>query len=212
MHQPTYNSLYSNTKYTSYRNNQRYITEEELKTQLRTQEGYSVIQVHRFSRKVLTENGTYSYVPTQTVKIWFAAQVLPQSVYIYWTTAPVEKYVPPIQQCNNCYKFGHWTKYCQIRKNVGNVPSTKNMKNCSHATSSKCPVFHLQRKIRNLMVENNISFHQTREIHRGNLTFADVIRNKQQIFPITQTPQLKPTTIHECREWYTNLTKEEETK
>ena len=161
------------------------LTEDEIKTQIKMEEKYEILNVFRFSRKHYTEQGDINCIPTQTVKITFRAQQLPKRVYIYFTTSEVEPYRILILQCRNCQKYGHYSKFCSnptvCLVCAGNHPSQEctskvtKCHNCSlphKANSTTCLIHQSQEQIRNKMQEFNLTYREAREVLQGKISYA----------------------------------------
>ena len=174
-------------------------SEEEILQHIKTRENYPVADVYRFKRRVIKEDGMIEWVPTQTLKLTFLSQFLPDRIFIYGATANIEKYIQPIRQCTNCQKFGHIAKFCHqepVCVNCGESHHEKDCTNpelkCKHcalkhkANDKTCPQYILQTKLINLMSEHNIPFYEAKDIYQGNKTIANIVRHKP-------TPTLTPT-------------------
>ena len=168
-------------------------TDEEIKKQASTREGFPIRDVYRFKRKIVQSDGKHEWLPTQTVKITFHSQTLPERLFIYGATASLEPYIQPILQCRNCLNYGHLTKFCRQRtfcvkcsgQHTEDECTTTELK-CKHcslkhrATDKQCPTYILQTKISHLMSQNNIPFHEAREVYQGNSTLSAVLQNRLQ--------------------------------
>ncbi|CAH2238588.1 jg23693 [Pararge aegeria aegeria] len=73
-----------------------------------------VLKARRLNRKQITE-GIVTWVPTQSVVVTFRGQVLPNKIYSYHTSLPVETYYFPSIQCVNCCRFGHTKIQCRSK-------------------------------------------------------------------------------------------------
>ena len=184
-------------------------TNEEIKTFATTQEGFPITNIHRFNRKVVSADGTTEWLPTQTIKITFQGQRLPERLYIYGATARLEPYSRPILQCRNCQQYGHLAKYCKktavcpkCAEHHGEADCTSDDLKCTHcslkhrSTDKMCPRYILQTKIHSLMLTHNIPFSEAREIYQGNKTFSSVISNNTTPIPTTHTVPPVSTIAH----------------
>ena len=180
-------------------------SEEELLQHIKTRENYPVADVYRFKRRVIKEDGMTEWVPTQTLKLTFLSQFLPDRIFIYGATANIEQYIQPIRQCNNCQNFGHIAKFCHQKPVCVNCGESHHETDCTNpdlkckhcalkhkANDKTCPQYILQTKLINIMSEHNIPFYEARDIYQGNKTIANIVRNKPNP-TITSTPFLAPS-------------------
>lgn len=138
-----------------------------------------VIEVKRLTRvatdretgKIIMGNdGKAKRVPRQMVLITFQGLTLPEFIFINRVRCPVEKYIPPVVQCFNCFLYGHTATQCKGKTkcrrcgkpHVGDCTEITTCVHC-HSTdhssiSKKCPVYEKQRKIKVAMSDYNISF------------------------------------------------------
>lgn len=148
-----------------------------------------VVNAMRFNRRVLTE-GKVEYVPTNTVKITFLAEQLPQHLYLYSVRFLIDRYSPPIHRCTVCQKFGHRAKFCRnppkcdfcadnhITAQCNNKDSDPKCSNCSlkHAASSPlCMVLASQRRINKIRTDLNLSYREARQTLEGNTSYSQVL-------------------------------------
>lgn len=163
--------------------------DSEILQEARTEVGTPIKEVYRFTRRVTQEDGTVVRVPTQSIKVTFLGQVLPQRIFIYNATAPVEKYTFPIKQCNNCQNYGHFQSFCHNSPSCGKCSGphptsecTSSTLKCKHcqlphlSTDKKCPAYGLQTKYSMLMTEHNISFLEARDVYQGNTSLAQIVQ------------------------------------
>ncbi|CAH2107431.1 unnamed protein product [Euphydryas editha] len=71
-----------------------------------------IVKARRLNRKSLQE-GSVTWVPTQSVVLTFRGQMLPNRIYSYHTSLPVETYNLPTIQCLNCCRYGHIKTQCR---------------------------------------------------------------------------------------------------
>ena len=79
----------------------------EIKDNIESQ-GIKVKTIETFV-KPSTDKRTY---PLQIAKVCFDTRVLPENVIVGGQRLRVKEYIPSPRQCNNCWKFGHPSKYC----------------------------------------------------------------------------------------------------
>lgn len=189
------------------------LTNEEIKSQIRTEEKYEVLNAFRFSRKYFTEKGEIQYLPTQTVKVTFRAQTLPKRVYLYFTSSEVETYKVPILQCHNCQRYGHYAKYCSndtvcvvcAGDHAGQNCTAKNVKcrNCAlphKANSPTCTIYQTQDQIRKKMQDMKVTYREARDLLEGKISYAQLVTTRQpqttQETPIVKFPPIKEHSIN----------------
>ncbi|KYN12065.1 hypothetical protein ALC57_15774 [Trachymyrmex cornetzi] len=59
------------------------------------------------------KDGKVEIVPSRSVCIKFAGQIMPKFVFLFHTKHDVSCYVPKIRICYNCYRVGHISKACR---------------------------------------------------------------------------------------------------
>lgn len=131
-----------------------------------------VLKARRLNRKT-NINGSINWVPTQTVVLTFSGQKLPNRVYSFHTSMLVETYQLPTIQCHNCCRFGHIKAQCRssprcfrcAQNHSGDsCPVTEEKASCllcsgNHfATNRICLEHDRQKRIKQLMSQNNISY------------------------------------------------------
>lgn len=148
-----------------------------------------VIKARRMNRKT-TVDEKISWVPTQTVVITLQGQTLPEKVYLYYTSLPVEIYQYPTIQCHNCCRYGHTKiqcrskprcfRCCQEHPGEGcDVPESK--ASCIHcsghhfATHKNCPELERQKSIKSVMARCSISYEEARS------QFPPVVRSYSEV-------------------------------
>ena len=182
------------------------LTNEEICKQIRTQEMYDVTQAYRFYRKHYNDKGEATFLPTQTVKITFKAPSLPKRAFLYFTTSEIETYNPPILQCKNCCKFGHYAKFCKntlicprCSENHTDKDCKSVLKKCPNcalphtANSPECPLYKTQDHLRKKMTELKISYREATDLLQGKTSYAQLLIAKQNK-PQAQTEHWKQDT------------------
>uniref|UniRef100_A0A6P7GPJ9 Uncharacterized protein LOC114344900 n=1 Tax=Diabrotica virgifera virgifera TaxID=50390 RepID=A0A6P7GPJ9_DIAVI len=106
--------------------------------------------------------------------VTFEGNILPSYISINSVFFPVETYIGKVTQCYNCLRFGHISKQCRSPQahcikcgKIKNEDHTcqDNDVQCIHcdskdhvSISKKCPKYEHQKKIKNVMIEQKISF------------------------------------------------------
>ncbi|XP_071580042.1 uncharacterized protein [Temnothorax nylanderi] len=91
-----------------------------------------IISIQRLNRRV-KKNGESVFEPSKTILIKFEGQTLPLEISIFKTKLKVEPYIPQIQICFSCFRFGHISSSCRSRAKCGRCTSE------SHANKDDCP-------------------------------------------------------------------------
>ena len=134
--------------------------------------GVQVMKVRRLNRKCVSE-GVTTWVPTQSVVVTFRGQMLPERVFSYHSSLPVEPYKYPTIQCLNCCRFGHIKSQCRSKPRCYKCSESHNGDACDtsrenslclyceskhFATDKDCPEFARQQSIKITMSQECISY------------------------------------------------------
>lgn len=133
-----------------------------------------IIAVKRLKRRN-SEEGQWE--SSEAIRLCFNSSTLPSYIYIFNTRVVVVPYLFPVTQCSKCWRFGHSLKMCPSLKPI--CPKCgKHHANCEtmvfkcvncsgkHMALSKvCPIFHKERRIRELMAELNCSYRKAMTIY-----------------------------------------------
>ncbi|XP_028177425.1 uncharacterized protein LOC114365134 [Ostrinia furnacalis] len=130
-----------------------------------------IISLNRLKR--LDTQG--KWVNSETIRIGFKNPILPEYIHAYGCRFKVERYVFPVTQCSGCWKFGHLVKFCPLKKikcpkcgdnHINCEKKEIKCLNCkgNHIVLDKtCPVFLKEKKIRNIMSEQNLPYKKALE-------------------------------------------------
>jgi len=142
-----------------------------------------VVKVRRITKFA---NGARSN--TNVVEITFLGQHLPNSVRIYTVPYKVKLSVPTPFMCDNCYRFGHRAAQCRSDarcKNCSTPYKSDNMpeackeakcqRQCGHcpskdhcsADAKSCPEWQVQKDIKRVMAEGNLSYPEAKKLLKG---------------------------------------------
>lgn len=137
-----------------------------------------VLDVKRMTKKV-EKDGKSIFVNRQSVILTFEGNVLPPEIRINSVIFSVENFYGKVTQCFKCFKYGHISKQCRSTNTVCfNCGKTKsndhactendiiciNCKSSQHKSYSKnCPEYEKQRKIKQCMIDNNLTFHEAKK-------------------------------------------------
>lgn len=146
--------------------------------------GARPIKIRRLNFKKSSSDGSYSWMPSETIVITFDGQVLPQRVFLCLNSLPVEQYQFPTVQCYRCCRFGHTKDKCRSLPrcfrcggpHTGDTCDTDSHEahccNCpqgmghGHFANSKvCPEFNRQTAIKKSMANENISYVEASKLH-----------------------------------------------
>lgn len=140
---------------------------------------YRVLDVVRLNRLVKPKEDdpiqSPRYLPSTTIKITFLCQTLPQYITIHSVRTIVEHYIPKVNFCLRCIRWGHKVATCRSRPRCPKCGSVEHEKisdcdsveiKCIHCENSdhlatditKCPEFSIQKQIKELMVTKNYSY------------------------------------------------------
>lgn len=89
------------------------ITTEEIQLDTYVPEGFKITNVYRFNKKTVDDQGSPSYIPTETIKITFRSQRLPRAVILYHQHCSIEPYHERTRLCTKCGKLNHIAKFCR---------------------------------------------------------------------------------------------------
>jgi len=133
-----------------------------------------ILQVRRMHRRIQQEEENI-YVPTKSVVITFSTKNLPKHIVLFNSSAEVTKYIIPVTLCYNCLAYGHTKTNCKNLPKCQHCSSEINddsHKNCPHqlmclhcqaphqTTSKDCPEYKRQRRIKEIMAFENITFYE----------------------------------------------------
>jgi len=93
---------------------------------------FKVVEAKRLNR-CMKINGEIKYIPSRTVCLKFAGQILPKYVFICRNRSEVSPYIAKIKICFACYRVGHISKNCRGK------PRCIFCGGDTHDSSSSCP-------------------------------------------------------------------------
>lgn len=153
------------------------------------------LDIYRFNKTVTNRSGERVTIPSNTIKITFRGQFLPDEVDFFLSKRKVKPFVSSVTRCYKCLRFGHIQKYCkQAKDNCGNCgrshdgecPNPMKCFHCRspdhHALSTDCPEYARNVLIKEAMTYRSISFFEANEEYpRINSHYS--IAEKQEEFP-----------------------------
>ncbi|XP_022817704.1 uncharacterized protein LOC111350381 [Spodoptera litura] len=131
-----------------------------------------IISVKRL-RRIDSEG---KWIESESVRICFKSNHLPNYIYAYDCRLKVEPYVFPVTQCSGCWKFGHIIKYCPTKKKIcpkcggnhDNCDTTKisclNCKGNHFVLDKNCPFFVKEKNIRKIMSTEQVTYRKALQI------------------------------------------------
>lgn len=151
-----------------------------------------VMEVKRMERKITDSEGKEKVVKRQMIVVSFQGNLLPQKIRINGVNFPVDPYVHPVIQCYRCLRYGHVTKLCKNTESVckkcslvhseGECSNEVRCLYCntnSHPSMSRqCPVYLKQKRIKERMAHQNLSFKEA-EAMENNPSYAKVVTNNR---------------------------------
>jgi len=75
---------------------------------------FKVVEVKRLNRR-LKINGENKYIPSRTICLKFAGQILPKYIFLCRNRYEVFPYIFKVKICYSCYRIGHISKNCKGR-------------------------------------------------------------------------------------------------
>lgn len=184
------------------RNVDTFFTEEYLKSNIISSK--QVVNVQRMKRKTIVDGET-KFIDRQMVIVTFLGNEIPKSVKINLTNFTVDNYIYPVVQCFRCLRYGHTSKLCKSKDERCKKCSSVHEENetcdmsqyCVHcetnthsSISKDCPYYKQQRKIKEKMAQENISFKEAENLIK-NPSYAKVITNNR--FNVLNTLENFPT-------------------
>ena len=164
---------------------------EEVVSSVEVPPGFGrVIKARRLNRKTTTDNGSPSWIPTQSIVVTFSGQKLPPNIYCFYNSLPVEIYLLPTIQCNKCCRFGHIKAQCRSRPRCYKCAQNHEGSECSSsavsclfcsgphsANDQSCPEHFRQKNIKMLMSQENVSYIEaSSKFQSVRRSFADTTR------------------------------------
>lgn len=182
------------TKGVIYSNGLRNISEEEILSELKTQNVMEIKKILKKEDNTLTETGL--------IILTFSLSKLPDEIDIGYEKTNVRPYIPMPLRCHQCFRFGHPTKFCKNNKiciNCGSIDHTADGEMCENKTlcinckenkicdndhsvlSKKCPVFLKFKEIQAIKtlnkVDNKTALATYKQRHPNDITYSKVTRN-----------------------------------
>lgn len=185
-----------------------------------------VVEIRRVEKKIIDSDGIEKFVKRQVVIVSFLGNEVPPFVRINGVNFPVEAYIQPVIQCHKCLRYGHVSKLCKnddfhckkcatIHKEGECDEQVRCIycKNTDHPSISRqCPIYLKQKRIKERMAKQNLSFKEAEAIE-NNPSYSKIVTNNrfsilntvENFPPLTspaspiQVPVLKPRVSHQAR-------------
>lgn len=151
-----------------------------------------VLEAQRLKRRVNQGEGySPTFVDTQSVVISFSGNVLPKAVRIFGVQCSVEPFIQKVLQCRKCLYFGHTAKACRGNYRCNRCGDKHSTDECTsndpptcihckgpHNSSDlkSCPEFTRQKKIKEIMGTQNISYRDATKIC-DNKSYSTIVQN-----------------------------------
>ncbi|XP_050497442.1 uncharacterized protein LOC126878649 [Diabrotica virgifera virgifera] len=153
------------------------ISMENIVNDSKLQKNVKIISARRLNRRVLDSSGTVTYIPTGTVQLLFDVRTPPKEIIIYSNLVTVDPYIPPVQQCFKCLRFGHSQRQCRGKARCPKCSDEHTVQSCTvsvpkclycdldHlATNKICKEFERQKKINEVMVFQDLTFFEAAKL------------------------------------------------
>jgi len=161
---------------------------------------FKVIEVKRLNRRTKID-GEIKYIPSRTVCLKFAGQILPKYVFLCRNRCEVYPYISKVKVCFSCHRVGHISKNCKsgsrclfCGEGVHESPSVCPKKddnplciNCKGehlANSRDCPLIIKHRMILSLAASENIPLIEAKRKILQSTTYPRDIRYDYNNFPL----------------------------
>jgi len=146
-------------------------------------------------------DGEIKYIPSRTVCLKFAGQILPKYVFLCRNRCEVYPYISKVKVCFSCHRIGHISKNCKSKSrclfcgdDVHEPPSVCPKKddnplciNCKGehlANSRDCPLIIKHRMILSLAASENIPLIEAKRKILQSTTYPRDIRYDYNNFPL----------------------------
>ncbi|XP_046802968.1 uncharacterized protein LOC124418971 [Lucilia cuprina] len=198
-----------------YSNDLRDIAEEEILSELKSQNVCSIKKIMKKVDEVLQETGL--------IIITFAATTLPSDLYVGYEKLKIRPYIPLPLKCNKCFQYGHISKICkndnicyncaqayhlnpELKEKCTLPPQCTNCKNlnyenCNHPSVSRtCPVFLKEKEIQAITTIEKVSKKQAIKTYQQRhnnptTTYSSVVisnnKSSENISPNSQTRPIR---------------------
>lgn len=149
-------------------------SEERLKNIIDSRQ-FKIKNIVRLNRRINNNDGDVEYVPTNTIKIFFFGQRIPEYIYIWNARFSCEPFIPATKQCYKCFRFGHLSKQCRSTSDkcfmcgdtghskkdcTTTTPTCTNCGEQHESTNKNCPERKRQDNINVVMATHNISYQE----------------------------------------------------
>lgn len=139
------------------------------------------------AKRLTRQDSDGKWVNSETIRLCFKNYNLPSYVYGFGCRFQVEPYIFPVSQCSGCWRYGHLSRTCPLKKiicpkcgnNHANCEITVfkciNCKGPHMAMNKKCPIFLKEKEIRKIMSEMNCNYREGLEMYK-------VKRKEQEVY------------------------------
>jgi hypothetical protein len=173
------------------------ISEEEIVQEIKSK--FKVINARRLNTRRKIE-GVATFVPNRCVVLTFESQILPDRVFLYNNSLPVDFYILPVKMCHKCIRFGHTMKQCKSTKHrcnkcagdhaaaaceveLDNLCCLHCKQNHMASDSTRCMEWTRQKNIKISMARENKSYQEIAKEFKNNSyvnyknSYANIVAN-----------------------------------
>lgn len=162
-----------------------------------------ILDAQRLNRRI-KEGDKVKYVPSMTMLLTFDSKLKPEEISIFACPIKVHNYIPPLNQCHNCQRFGHKTKICKSKARCSNCGELHKFEECENSTKcifchenhkafdKSCKEYDRQYKLRELMTFHELSYYEAAKI------CPPLFKSKLQE-NFLRSPQSFPSTLYNTR-------------
>lgn len=167
-------------------------TPEEILEHYQTSNNQPIMEAIRQNKKVADK-----WIPSNTWRIRVLGDSLPKTVIGYKVLYRVSLFIPPVEQCQKCFRYGHPTKACRSQPicpkcaepQHGDSPCRNQEQICIFCKSTdhtatkrdNCPRWQNEKQVKKVMAQQRISYAEaTRNVRPAQHQSGDIHINQRQ--------------------------------